>query len=167
MIKGALRPAARLIAGSAAAESPKSENLQDLLRDEDIGWLDVSVALHTTSIRVLHSQTELNCPLHCLLRRNRLTALQVVEQTDAPMIVGFNEVHRNKQAPREYLHPLCLQNERMLSQIDPKECLLFEGFSSVGVRQEFISEGLQGTDFPSLQVSDEIDHTEPALAERA
>lgn len=34
---------------------PKVGNLQYLLRDEDIGWLDVSVAFHAASIRVLHS----------------------------------------------------------------------------------------------------------------
>src|ERR1035437_1227286 len=144
----------------------KVRNFEDpIWSNQDVAWLDVSMALKPIRMGVFHAQAELDRPPQYLVHVQRaISSGQMAMQTHPSLGVGSDVIHGDKQAPGCFGHPSCSQDVWMPLKIHPQEGFFFESISGFGICEQLVTKCLERNQFFQLTVIDKIDDTKPALA---
>ena len=136
--------------------------------EEDVGRLDVPVALDAALAGVLHAVAEHDRPLECLVGIQRPPRVrQMVGQAHPPLIVRSDVVHRDKDPAREFNHKTRGQDERVLLEVHPQECFALEVFFHFSIRKKLLAKGLERDGLAQLAAVDQIHFPKATPAQQA
>src|SRR5262249_45020264 len=115
---------------------------RSILRDEEVGGFDVTVALETAGNGMLHAPAELNRPLESLDCIQRTCSFfQVVGKGYPTERIGGHVLHSEDELLRAFFDPVQLQDVGMAAKADPNESLSLESISGRFGAKNLASEG--------------------------
>src|SRR6266516_4672873 len=90
----------------------------------------------------------------------------MIRQTDTSLCIGNDVLHQHKQPAKHFIHPPCVDNERMGLQLDPQEGFSPKGLTCRGSNKQFFAQCLECERFLSEASPHEINDAETTSAQQ-